>query len=688
VKGIFLKKMKQEKLQEKRVMMLSPKYLGGLFTLFVLLFLGTAIFEYNYRKSEIEHVMREEAALLMHALREGAENAVTGYNENKALLTGSLIDQLRLIDRLDRQHELTSADLSTIAGSSGIYRLNIFDRSGMRVAFSSPPDHTPLERECDHRMFLQPVLSGEKDSLMLGIRESTSGRGPRLIAAVRRSRGGVIAGNVDATGLIDLRRKLGVEQLIQRIGADKTGIDYIIWQDTTRILASTPNISKTAVVRQDSFLESAMHTQIPLTRMTEFGGRKVFEVVNPFYDNKTNIGLLRIGLKADHFTAALEKLRNRFVMLLGLIAIGALVMFNLVMARRNETEMKDAYRRVQTFSSTILESMADAVVTVDADSAVTLVNRPAEKLFQLSSKEALGKPVQLVFPECPEFLSGIMAARESGMLNREFLCSAGGRERLLAGNFSLITGSGNRIEGTVAVLRDLTEQRAMQQVIDRQEKLRAMGELASGVAHEIRNPLNAIGILAQRLDIEFSPIADEPEYRHLVRTVVSEVNRVNTIIQRFLKFGRPPQLVPAPVNLDEYILSYGTVLQSEAEKKDIRFTIQTGCQRTVLIDREQMQQVLLNIVRNGVEATAKGGSISLRVYCRANEAVIAIADTGTGIPVAKLPEIFNLYFTTKDDGTGMGLSIANQIVHAHGGMIEVSSREGEGSVFSIVLPCA
>ncbi|MCF8383822.1 MAG: PAS domain-containing protein [Chlorobium sp.] len=678
--------MEQYRLPEKRVMMLSPKYLGGAFALFVLLFLGTALFEYHYRKSEIEHIMREEAALLMHALSEGAENAITGYTENSSLLTGSLIDQLRLLDRLDKQHELTSKELSAIAGSSGIYRVNIFDSKGKRIAFNSPPDHTPLLRQCDSRLYLQPIFSGQKDSLLLGIRQSSSDRGPRLIAAVKRSRGGVIAGNVDATRLLDLRRKLGVGQLIERIGADSTGIDYIIWQDSTGILAATPNVSKTASVRSDAFLESAMLTRKPLTRMTTFEGRTVFEVVNSFYYGSANVGLLRIGLKNDHFSAALDKLRNRFFMLFALVAIGGLVMFNLVISRRNETVIKDAYQRVQTFSSTILESMADAVLTVDGAGSVTLVNRPAEKLLRVSSGEATGKPVQAVFPECAQFLSGIMDEGSEAAFNREFLCHAGDQERLLAGNFSRITGSGESILGAVAVLRDLTEERAMQQVIDRQEKLSAIGELASGVAHEIRNPLNAIGILAQRLDIEFSPAADEPEYRHLVRTVVSEVHRVNAIIQRFLKFGRPPQLMPVPVNLDDFVGSYSTVLQSEAEKKGVRFTLDAGCRKTVQLDREQMQQVLLNIVRNSVEATAEGGHIALRVFCRGSQAVIEVADTGAGIPAAKLPEIFNLYYTTKDDGTGMGLSIANQIVHVHGGMIEVSSREGEGSVFRVVLP--
>jgi len=120
--------MKRNDVPEKPLLILPPKYLAGLFLLLVLLFLGTAFFEYHYRKSEIEHMMREEASLLVHALTVGAESAITGYNENRSLLTGSLFDQLRLLDRLDRQQPLTSADLSIIAGSSGLYRINVENR--------------------------------------------------------------------------------------------------------------------------------------------------------------------------------------------------------------------------------------------------------------------------------------------------------------------------------------------------------------------------------------------------------------------------------------------------------------------------------------------------------------------------------------------------------------------------------
>jgi len=206
------------------------------------------------------------------------------------------------------------------------------------------------------------------------------------------------------------------------------------------------------------------------------------------------------------------------------------------------------------------------------------------------------------------------------------------------------------------------------------------------VAHEIRNPLNAIGVLGQRLDMEFSPAEEREEYHHLVRAIVSEVHRVNAIIQRFLKFARPPKLMLMPTDLDDFIRQYRPVLEGEAETVGVRFTLKafSGCQ--IAIDRAQMQQVLLNLVRNAVEATEPGGDVTVTTGQHNGNAFIEVADTGRGIPEELRSQIFNLYFTSKEDGTGMGLSIANQIVQSHGGVIEVESLENRGSIFRIVLP--
>ncbi len=679
--------MKKENLSGKWPLMLPPKYFAGLFFFLMAIFFGTTLFEYHYRKSEIEHIMREEAALLIHALTEGADNAITGYNENSSLLTGSLFSQLRLLDRIDKKSALTSSDLTEIAGSGGIYRINIFDRHGKRIAFNTPPDHKPMAQTYDPKLQLLPIFSRQTDSLVVGIRESASHRGPRLVVAIARSRGGAITGNIDASRLIDLRRQLGVGRLIQRVGADTTGIDYILWQDTTAILAATPNITGAAPLLSDTLLSRALFQRKPTTRLTTFDGRKVFEVIKPFIYHGTNLGLLRIGLKVDHFAIALTKLRTRFIMLAFLACFGGLVMLSLVMTRRSEARMAHACLMAEAFSSTILESMADAVVAVNANGHITLMNSAAEKLFALTALNSLGQEAKLLLPECAEFLSLIMDEQRAS-LHRDFECTVSRKSLFLAGNFTLITGANHRIEGALGVLRDLSQQRSMQRVINRQEKLSAMGELASGVAHEIRNPLNAIGVLAQRLDMEFAPTADEGEYRQLVRAVVSEVHRVNAIIQRFLKFARPPQLVMVKSNLDEFMTGYRPILQGEADAKGVRFALHTGSGATVLIDPEQMQQALLNIVQNGVEATEPGGMMTISLFCRDEHGIIEITDTGKGIPEKERGRVFNLYFTTKEDGTGMGLSIANQIIQSHGGIIELEQREPEGTRFRILLPLA
>ena len=664
---------------------IPPKYLAGMFFVLVIVFAATAFLHYKSRMEEIESLMQEESSLLVHFLTEGTETALIGYNEINALVTGGLADQLQLIERMDSQKALTSDDLSEIAGKSGMYRITIIDRDGKRIAWNSPPDHTPLLRNCDPSSQLMPILSGKTEVLNLGIRESDSGKGVRLVVAVARRRGGAIVGNVDASRLLAMQREIGPGRLIQRTGHDAAGIDYIIWQDTSAIIAATPNVTETETIQSDPVLSRALQQNKSITRFTKFRGRNVFEVIKPFLYQGNKVGLLRIGLKIDHFMEASEKIQTRLLLLLALVVIGGLAVFNLIITRRNELVVKDAYLREKLFSSSILENMADAVIAVNTEGRITLVNSAAEQLFSLAGADVIEKPVREILPECGTLLMALIASPTTSN-TKEFECITKNRRLILSGHFSLITGTENFSDGAFVVLRDMTEQRSMQKVIERQEKLTAMGELASGVAHEIRNPLNAIGVLGQRLDMEFSPTEDEQEYHHLVRAIVSEVYRVNAIIQRFLKFARPPQLMLVHSDLDELIEQYRPVLEGEAEAKGLHFSLKACSGSKVSLDREQMQQVLLNLVRNAVEATQENGTIAVTAGKHSGTAFIEVADTGKGIPVKMLSQIFNLYFTSKDNGTGMGLSIANQIIQAHGGILEVESREGEGSVFRIVLP--
>jgi PAS domain S-box-containing protein len=659
-------------------------WLAGLFALVLIAFSSTAVYQYYSRKAELEHLLHEEATILIHALTNGAETALLAYDDNQATTSGALADQLRLIERMDRITPLTSADLSDITGKSALYRITVFNRHARRIAWNLPPDHEPLFSACNPAEHLAPILSGKTEQLNLGLRQTASGK-PRLVVAIARQRGGAIVGNVDASAIIELRRSLGPGRLIQRFGKKEAGIDYIIWQDRTAIISATPNVTEAEPIEADPALSAAMRSNSPTTRFTTFQGRRVFEVLKPFIYKGHEVGLLRIGLKTDHLEVAGRRLRTRLLMLLGLALTGGVAVASLMASRRNERLADAAWRREQRFSSAVLSNMTDAVLSIDGDDRITLANAGAEAMLRIDATTAVGKRIAEAAPECGLVLAELVSGGVP-VTAKELACTIGGRRHTLSCNISPLEAEGDGNRGAIVVLRDVTEQLAMRQLIERQEKLTAMGELASGVAHEIRNPLNAIGMIGQRLDMEFSPAEGSEEYHHLAGAIVSEVHRVDAIIRRFLKFARPPRLAMEKTQIDQWLEHYRPVLEGEANARDARLELHADAGCAVLIDREQLQQALLNIVRNAAEASTPGGIVAVVSRRMDDTALIEVADTGAGIPEKRLPSIFNLYFTSKPEGTGMGLSIANQIVQAHGGAIEVESTPGSGSRFRIVLP--
>ncbi len=239
--------------------------------------------------------------------------------------------------------------------------------------------------------------------------------------------------------------------------------------------------------------------------------------------------------------------------------------------------------------------------------------------------------------------------------------------------------------------RYLQSVQALQEAAQRDRRLAALGNLAAGVAHEIRNPLNAIGMGLQRLLREWrlAPGEDQAEYARLGGVLHGEVNRLNEMVERFLQLARPARVNLGTCHVEQHLGELLTLLREEAAAKGI--TIETVLAldgATARLDCRQIHQALLNIVVNAFEAMPKGGTLRLTARTRNGHLEVAIADTGPGIPPEHLDRIFEPYFTTKEGGTGLGLALAQRIVDAHGGAITVDSRPGKGSTFRIGLPLA
>jgi len=213
-----------------------------------------------------------------------------------------------------------------------------------------------------------------------------------------------------------------------------------------------------------------------------------------------------------------------------------------------------------------------------------------------------------------------------------------------------------------------------------------MGELASGVAHEIRNPLNAIGLIAQRFSREFTPRRGVREFRSLADVMQNETRRVNAIIRQFLAFARPPALRRIDIPIREFADRVSGLFSAQAKEKGVSFTLSVQDGLHASLDPDQMLQALLNVLQNALHATLPGGSIRLNVHADSGVLRFTVSDTGEGISPAALEKIFNLYYTTKPDGTGLGLAITQQIVGQHDGRIDVSSMPGKGTALTIEIP--
>ena len=217
------------------------------------------------------------------------------------------------------------------------------------------------------------------------------------------------------------------------------------------------------------------------------------------------------------------------------------------------------------------------------------------------------------------------------------------------------------------------------------EKQAAMGELAAGVAHEIRNPLNAIGIAAQRLKREFVPETESVEYAALTTSMVSEIKRINHSLQEFLNYTKPTSLNILTIQTSRFLEEVIKLHESLALEKNISLSFE-GQTFSFEADPVYLKQAVSNLVLNALEACGPGDTIKLSTRRQADRVLLGVADTGAGIPEKDQHRLFDLYFSTKDMGTGVGLALTHKIIADHGGFIEVRSTLGIGSYFELNLP--
>jgi signal transduction histidine kinase len=660
--------------------MVSPRVMVVLFVTLSALMLATAWLERAQSRKEVHDLMTQQAHTLLESLMAASGNALLANDLLEIAVRRRLLDNADVIRRMYERGEISDAFLARFGEAHNLHRVRIVRPDG-RWVFSSHPRIAGHDSSVTPRPDLSPIFSGEVDTLVIGLRQARFEDGYRYgMALAARDRSAVIV-NLDAGRWLAIRREIGFGPLLRSV-AETPGIVYVALQDTTQVLAAAGRTDLLSA-SGDAFLQAALRdTSLAVReRILERDSVSVLEVAHPFFYRGAPVGVFRLGLSRAPLQAIDARILRRLALVTFVILVVGFLVLTFVVARQNADLLARQVRAVETYSGRVIEHVGDGILVFNDETGILTINRAAQELLRVREADVLGRPVTklLANEACRTFL------RSAAVRDQVDCDLPHGRLRLLMAK-SVFEDEHGRAN-TILILRDRTRLKQLEAQVQQRERLHAMGALASGLAHEIRNPLNAVGTIVQQLRKDFRPVEDAEDYEELTAIVYQEVRRINDAVRNFLRMVRPEPIRPELFDLEELMRFVEQEYAASMAERGVRLRLRMAWRGDVQWDRRQMQQVLMNLVRNAMEATGEGGRIDVSVE-RPEEAVIEIrvADDGPGIPADVKDRIFNLYFTTKAAGTGIGLSIVQRIVQEHGGAVEVESTEGEGTTFILRLP--
>lgn len=365
----------------------------------------------------------------------------------------------------------------------------------------------------------------------------------------------------------------------------------------------------------------------------------------------------------------------------------------------NTLKLRKAYERLEKrFQSidpyNIYSSITDALITLDKDHNILTLNHTAERVFEISEKDALGKAFTTVISSCKDAFIQYQLEPDNRIYEIHFAKQQGGSV-YLCGRFSpLLDRNGDAI-GTTCLFQDVSVERLLEEKARRSDRLTALGELAAGVAHEMRNPLTTvrgyIQILPENLD-------DQEFITEFSSNLIREIDRLTRLTENLLNMAKPISPDLHPCSLYEMIHEIVEFQSDQLSKHHVNVHIEPpAVDVTVCIDKDRIKQVFINLFTNSAEAMNNGGNITIQFQQRTETlsehepkvyVVTVVQDDGSGIPEKIIDRLFDPFFTTKDHGTGLGLALSNRIVEEHQGFLRVDRHNKEGACFWVMLPLA
>lgn len=470
----------------------------------------------------------------------------------------------------------------------------------------------------------------------------------------------------------------------------KEGVSYIdICNDKGMILISTEE------ERWQNIIKIPKPDKINFIDTKDKKDNRILQVIKPFNFDVWKILPIRnsylvVGVNLEGYYTRLNQTRRRIILnysiIMALVLLGIYVIFKL-----QETYIvKKTLNEMKVYTSKLLETMDNAVISVDNNGNIKTFNRKSEEIFGKKKEEVLNK-------DCQEVLNLNINGKcllkecllEKKNITQEIILEEKGlKKKILDLNTSFLADESGEITGVVAVIRDVTEIKDLNEEVARHKRLAALGKLSAGIAHEIRNPLSSIRGLAQFVYNSFSKTDERKED---LNAIIQEVDRLNKLVVQVLDFAKLKKPNLTRFSLNDLIRKIIELFKLETKDKQIEFSLELSPDISkIQADEDQVRQILMNVIINAIQAIPKKGEIKIKTektLLKGEPAIkLIIEDSGIGISERDFTQIFDPFFSTKDKGSGLGLSIVYKLIEAHQGEIKVESKEAKGTKFVIFLP--
>ncbi len=396
--------------------------------------------------------------------------------------------------------------------------------------------------------------------------------------------------------------------------------------------------------------------------------------------------LILLGLKMGTFEEVQsQNIRQALLMAGVLLLVGSAALYFIFVAQ-NYHLVNRTLSQMRTYTQNVVASMANGLISLDSQGKVVTINPQATRILGLEEKTVQGRDIREVLSVEGLNLDKLLSSGRAVLEKEVTYQTHQGIKVPLSLSLTPLRDEEDQPIGAVILLRDLREIKELQKQVERSERLAALGRLATGVAHEIRNPLSSIKGFIQYFQRKFHFQGEDQTYASVM---IHEVDRLNRVISDLLDFARPKEPHLAPHSMIEILQHALKLVESDLKSRNIKtnFSSMTDLPR-VQVDRDQMTQVFLNLFLNALEAMGPGGELTVAVGFDKDQGQVEVrvSDTGTGISAENLPRIFDPFFTTKKKGTGLGLALVYRILEAHRGEIRVESQEGQGTTFTVQIP--